>query len=103
MDRVVDLSETLAHEIAEYVAWGMHEADTYLMRDDTKRAYSFVSVPHDHWQNPLVVMLARVTDDNKVIIETDHTDRPLYQSLIEAGVPRSQIIRAYAGKTEPEP
>jgi len=27
----------------------------------------------------------------------------LYKALVEAGVPRSQIIRAYAGKTEPEP
>ena len=39
----------------------------------------------------------------KIIIDTDLTDKPLYKSLIDAGVPRSQIIRAYAGKTEPEP
>lgn len=103
MESVIDLTEVVAHEIADYVAIGVYEADTYLMRDDARRAYSFVSVPHDHLKTPLVVMLARLTDDNKVIIETDHTDRPLYRSLIEAGVPRSQIIRAYAGKTEPEP
>ena len=47
-------------------------------------------------------MMARVVDENKVIIETDHTDKPLYNALIEAGAPRSQIIRAHAGKKEPE-
>lgn len=103
MDRVVELTEVVAHEVAEYVAWGMHDADVYLMRDDVRRAYAFVSVPHDHLKLPLVVMLARVSDDNLVIIETDRTDKPLYQSLIDLGVPRSLIIRAYAGKTEPEP
>ena len=103
MERVIDLTEVVAREVADYVAIGMYEADAYFLHDDAKRTYSFVSVPHDHWKNALVVMFARVTAENKVVIETDHTDRPLYKALIEAGVPRSQIIRAYAGKTEPEP
>lgn len=103
MDRVVDVTETVVHEIEEYVALGVHDADSYFLRDEAKRAYSFVCVPHAEPQDSLIVMLARIREDNKVIIETDHTDRPLYKSLIEAGVPRSQIIRAYLNKTEPEP
>ena len=103
MDRIVDVAEIVAREIADDVALGMVDADTYFLRDDTKRTYSFVTVPHAHPQQSLIVMLARVTAENTVVIETDHTDRPLYKALIEAGVPRSQIIRAYAGKTEPEP
>ena len=103
MDNVINLSEVVAREIAENAALGVHEADTYFLRDDAKRTYSFVSVPRTRPQKALIVMLARVTDENTVIIETDHTDTPLYKTLIEAGVSRSQIIRAYAGKTEPEP
>ncbi len=103
MDRVVELTEVVAREIAENVALGVYDADNYFLRDDAKRTYSFISVPHKDTQDALIVMLARVTDENKVIIETDHTDEPLYEALIKAGVPRSQIIRAYAGKTEPEP
>ncbi len=103
MDRVVDLTGVVAREIAENVALGVHDADSYFLRDEARRAYSFVCVPHAEPQDSLIVMLARIRDDNMVIIETDHTDTPLYKSLIEAGVPRSQIIRAYLNKTEPEP
>ena len=103
MENVVDITAVVAREIAENAAMGVHEADTYFLRDDAKRTYSFVSVPHARPQKALIVMLARVTDQNQVIIETDHTDTPLYKTLIEAGIPRRQIIRAYAGKTGPEP
>ncbi len=103
MDRVVDLAEVVARAIAEHVALGVHDANSYFLRDDGKRTYSFVSVPSKDTQDTLIVMLARITDDNKVIIETDHTDTPLYKSLIVAGIPRNRMIRAYAGKTEPEP
>jgi len=103
MDRVVDVSGAVARQIMDYVTEGVFDADSYFLRDDAKRTYSFVSVPHHDPQDALIVMLARITADNRVVIETDRTDKPLYEALINAGIPRSQIIRAYAGKTEPEP
>jgi len=102
VENVVDLKELVAQEIADYVAIGIHNADTYFMRDDVKRIYAFIAVDRKLPTNSDVVMLARITDKNQVIIETDLTDKPLYKSLIDLGVPRSQIIRAYVGKTEPE-
>ena len=102
MDRVVDLTEVVVREITENVTLGVHDADSYFLRDDATHTYSFVSVPRQDPQDSLIVMMVRVVDENKIIIETDHTDKPLYNALIEAGVPRSQIIRAYAGKKEPE-
>ena len=103
MDRVVDITEVVAREVADYVATGIHGQATYFLRDDVQRIYAFVSVPYARPQKSGIVLLVRVTTDNQVVIETDITDTPLYKALIEAGVPRSQIIRAYAGKTEPEP
>ncbi len=102
MDRVVDLTAAVVREIEDNVALGVQEADSYFLRDEAKHAYSFVSVPRKDPQDALIIMMARIADD-KVVIETDHTDKPLYKALIEAGVPRNKIIRAYAGKTEPEP
>jgi hypothetical protein len=102
MDRAIDLVEAVAHEMTEYVAQGIYDADSYLLHDEATHTYAFVSVPHNDPQDSLIVIMARVTQDKQVIIETDHTDRPLYQALIDAGVPRSQIIRAYAGQTQPE-
>jgi hypothetical protein len=43
----------------------------------------------------LVVRLERDT----VVIERDINNKPLIDALLEAGVPRSQIILAYAGES----
>ncbi|MHB8627758.1 MAG: hypothetical protein ACYDBJ_22135 [Aggregatilineales bacterium] len=50
MDRVVDVTEVVAREIAENVALGVHDADSYFLRDEAKRTYSFVAVPHERPQ-----------------------------------------------------
>jgi hypothetical protein len=34
----------------------------------------------------------------KIIIERDQNDKPLVDALIQAGVPRAQIVLAYAGE-----
>lgn len=102
MDRVVDVTAIVARQISNHVAIGIDDADSYFLHDDTKRTYSFITVPRNDTQDSLIVMLARVTDDDRVIIETDHTDLSLYDELIDEGIPRAHIIRAYAGKTQPE-
>ena len=38
----------------------------------------------------------------QIIIEDDNTDRPLYQSLLQRGIPRNQIVLAYAGEPIPD-
>jgi hypothetical protein len=47
-----------------------------------------------------VMVMARVEGD-KVIIEEDLTDRPLVDALVRAGIPREQIVLAYAGDPIP--
>lgn len=49
-----------------------------------------------------VVLIARVVDD-QVVIEEDTTDRPLFQALMQRGIPRDKIILAYAGEPVPDP
>lgn len=44
--------------------------------------------------------MARITD-NKIFIEEDTTDRPLVHELERAGIPRDQIVLAYAGEGVP--
>jgi hypothetical protein len=38
---------------------------------------------------------------DKIIIDEDRNDEPFYTALIEAGIPREQIILAYAGEAVP--
>lgn len=40
--------------------------------------------------------------NNKTIINKDTTDRPLVDELVRAGIPRDQIVLAYAGEKLPE-
>lgn len=57
--------------------------------------------PNPKYRTGIIVM-ARVIDDT-IIIETDNTDRPLDEALVQAGIPREKIILAYAGETIPQP
>jgi XisI protein len=39
---------------------------------------------------------------HQIIIERDMNDKPLVDALTHAGIPRTQIILAYAGEPVPE-
>jgi hypothetical protein len=42
-------------------------------------------------------LLARIVGE-KIIIEDDKTNKPLVDALVQAGIPREQIVLAYAGE-----
>jgi len=94
------IPDVVKREVAEY-AWDQPDSRAYFLRDDQQHVYSVLIVPVDKPQKSVTILVARITDDDKVIIETDLTDKPLFDALLKAGVPRSQIIRAYRGETAP--
>jgi hypothetical protein len=46
-------------------------------------------------------LIAHIQGD-VVVIEADANNKPLVDALVQAGLPRSQIILAYAGEPVPE-
>jgi hypothetical protein len=46
-------------------------------------------------------LFARIIGET-IIIESDNTNMPLVDGLMDAGLPRAQIILAYAGEAVPE-
>jgi hypothetical protein len=103
MDRVTDLAEIVQREVGDY-AGPAYKAKTYYVEDEKHRMYTVITVPdHDYPINLKagITVMARIVGD-KVVIEQDITDRPLYEALEVAGVPREQIILAYAGETLPD-
>ena len=46
-------------------------------------------------------LIARLVD-NTVIIDLDQNDKPLVDALMQAGIPRAQIVLAYADEPIPE-
>ena len=98
MDGIENLSAIVRREVEAYVSPSPN-ATLYFLENSLDRLYATVSIPRRQQQVRVVVM-ARVVGD-RVIIEEDITDRPLYEALQHAGIPRERIILAYEGEAIP--
>lgn len=98
MDGIIDLPSIVQRETAEYTCARDWKGKSYSVEDQMHHIYTAVFVPNDHplLQHPRVSIMERVVGD-KVVLEEDKTDRPLYEALVAAGVPAEQIVAAYAG------
>ncbi len=75
--------------------------ESFAVSDTARQIYTVLVVPDQSRKfDSGIAILARVVDD-KVIIDEDSTDRPLYKELVRAGVPREKIVLVYAGEEAP--
>ncbi|KAB2854632.1 MAG: XisI protein [Anaerolineae bacterium] len=93
------LVQITRQEVERYVGFSP-QAELYPILDDEHQTYAVAIIPHWPRQYPPdIVVMARVVED-KVIIEVETTDKPLIDALmINGGIPREQIVLAYAGET----
>jgi hypothetical protein len=68
-------------------------------RSDDDTAFLVVTVSR---KSAAFGSLLVLIEGETVIIERDQNDKPLVEALLAAGVPRAQIILAYAGEPVPE-
>lgn len=95
------LVETVKNEVAWYSSGGGHNLLTFPFVNDELQAYAVLIVDTPiRKQAAGIVVFARVIND-LVLIEEDKTDRPLYQTLEQLGIPREKIICTYAGEVVP--
>lgn len=68
--------------------------------DDEYLTYAVAAVdsPVRDYPSSLVVFARLVK--GTIVIEEDATDKPLLDALLQRGVPRNQIILAYAGEKQ---
>jgi hypothetical protein len=100
MDQVMNLSTTVQKEVEDY-AGPAFLGRTLAISDPDRQTYAVLVLPDRPAKfDSGIVVLARVADD-QVIIEEDLTDRPLWKELVRVGIPREQIILAYAGESVP--
>jgi hypothetical protein len=101
-DRILaNLDAITRSEVEKYVGYSPQEK-MYALIDPEHHRYAVVGVSKQQNLSTSVVVLARVVGD-QIVIETDTTDKPLYEALMaNAGVPRDQIILAYAGEQLPD-
>lgn len=103
MESITSISDIIQREVAEYDGPGLN-AWTHYFEDMPNQTYAVVIVPsyrQSRKEKATVMVMARIVGD-KVVIDEDITDRPLYKELMRAGIPREQIILAYAGEQPPE-
>lgn len=99
---MADLNEIVKRAIAWYASGGGDNLKTFVLSSETDKVYAVNIIDTPIRKRPAgVVVMARIVGD-KVVIEEDTTDRPLVNALIEAGIPRDQIVLAYAGESIPE-
>ena len=99
MDRIVDLTAlttVVQREVAGYASASFNST-LYTVADPEKQIYAVVGVLKPPTRS-FVVVLARVVNE-QVLILADNTDHPLFEALMQSGIPRDHIILAYAGET----
>ncbi len=93
------LSAVVRREVAAYASLSPN-SKAYFVVDEAGQVFAVVVVPSQNPQKATVMILARIAG-TAVIIETDKMDRPLYEALTRAGIPREQIILATSGAPTP--
>lgn len=91
------LKSAVREAMVGYARKGLN-SQSHLIHNDDNTVFSVVTVTQQN--TSFVSLLVRIFGDT-VIVEQDRNDKPLVDALLQAGVPRSQIILAYAGEPVP--
>lgn len=98
MDR--QLIKILRDEMNKYSGDGLN-SQTYLTENLLQNVFTSTTInKDDNNANPFVDLFVRVIDT--IIIEEDRNSKPLFDALLQAGIPRENIILAYAGEKVPD-
>jgi hypothetical protein len=95
------INEIVHREVNDYVGQGAN-GYSYLIENPEQTAWSVVFVLNLDGKRVVRTGLIVRLWNNQVLIEQDTNDPPLVYGLTNAGIPRNQIILAYAGEPVPE-
>lgn len=99
MDRVND---TLRNVLEGYTGEALN-GYSYLTENKDGTVFTVVSVGYLPDKRIVDAGLIVRLLENRILIERDVNDKPLVDALLEAGIPREQIVLAYAGEPVNEP
>jgi len=96
------LTETVHKVMLGYAGEALN-GYSYLTSSADQNVFTVVSVGKVRDERVVnTALLVRLINDH-IIIERDINSKPLVDALMQAGIPREQIILAYAGEIVPEP
>jgi hypothetical protein len=83
-----------------YTGRGLNDESVLTMSDDG-RLLTVVSIGQVRGETLIDTgLIVRMIGD-LIVIDRDNNSKPLVEALLQAGVPREQIVLAYAGETVP--
>jgi hypothetical protein len=88
----------ILEESLQYYAGQAANGHSYFLKNDAEQTMTIVAkfvITGKTYVDTSI--LARIAGD-KIIIEADKTNKPLVDALLQAGIPREQIVLAYAGE-----
>lgn len=95
------LKQALKQVLHQYTGEALN-GYSYLTSDPDGQVFASVTVGRSKGKEySFVDLVIRLVADT-VVIDKDANSDPLYEALLQAGVPREQIILAYAGEPVPE-
>lgn len=101
MDRVEQyrgiIKQVLQHYYSLYQR--MQDADTALLYDSTSDQYQVIQTGWDAQQRRIYTTLHLSLKNGKVYIHSDPTEEGVANSLIEAGIPKTDIVLEYQAPT----
>jgi hypothetical protein len=97
----MDTLKQTVHKVAAGYAGKMLNGHSYLTQNDDESVFTVVDVARAKGQHVSNVSLVLRVAGETVIVERDQNDKIVLDALLQAGVPRSQIILAYAGEPVP--
>ncbi|MCU0482290.1 MAG: XisI protein [Anaerolineae bacterium] len=105
MERVISLAEALKQELTWYANTIGYKTTTYFFCDDEHQKYIIVDATNPDFPGDysVAIMMMAHIENGYIVVDADNTDKPLYEGLMHAGIPREKIILAYAGERVPSP
>jgi hypothetical protein len=101
MDAMDTTREILIRELKKYSGKALN-GYSFLAESDDQSQFVITSIGYVRGQRIVnTAMIVELIND-KIVIDKDIYDKQLVDALLQAGVPRSQIILAYAGEPVPE-
>jgi hypothetical protein len=100
MDSQLGLTKIVRQCVAEYDTPGIGST-SFFVADDERKTYAVLAVPDTPRRFTTRAIVMAHLEGDQVVIDEDTTDRPLYEALMHAGIPRERIVLAYAGEQHP--
>jgi len=95
------LKATLIKTMQGYSGRGLN-GYSYFASNDDENVYTVTSIGKVGEKRIVNTSLLVRLDGAKIIVEEDINNKPLVDALVQNGIPREQIILAYAGEAIPE-